>query len=102
MTKLLLLWVGALIAFIALLWVLAGNNLAMMKVFAPAAEAVRRETFEESKAYSDGMEKDLLAMQMEYVRANPEHRAALAALIKQRAAGYTPKSFALKTFLNGL
>jgi hypothetical protein len=78
----------ALVALIALGWFFAGNNLAMMKVFMPAQEQVRRETFEQSKAYQEGMVQELRAMQFEYVKAAPAHKAALASVIRHRVADF--------------
>lgn len=73
----------------ALGWALMGNDLAMSKVFAPAQEQVRRETFEQSKAYRDGMVQELRAMQFEYLKADDDaHRAGMAAIIKHKIAGF--------------
>lgn len=100
--KELALWLAALAAFIGLIWILAFNNLAMFKVFKPASEAVRRETFEETKSYQDGKAQELLAMQMEYIQASPAHKAALATVIKQRAVGARNLPENLNTFLKEL
>lgn len=78
----------ALLGLMALGWLLAGNNLAMMKVFAPATEQVRRETFENSKAYRDGMIQELRAMQFEYMKADEAHKAGMANVIRHRLAGF--------------
>ncbi len=80
--------VGALIVVLALGWAVQGSNFFMYKVFAPEYEQVRRETFEESKAYNQGMIQELQNMQFEYVQASDEHKAALADLILHRAADY--------------
>jgi len=68
-------------------WLGTTNSLFMNKVFAPKFEQVRRDTFEQSKAYRDGAVQELQDMQFEYVKAAPEHKAALASIIKHRAAG---------------
>lgn len=78
----------ALVAVIALGWVLTGNSLAMQKVFAPAREQVRRETFEESKAYRDGVVQEIRAMQFEYLKADDAHKAAMGAVIRHKLAGF--------------
>jgi type VI protein secretion system component VasK len=78
----------ALVLFLGLGWVFMGNDLAMRKVFAPAHEQVRRETFEQSKAYQQGMVQDLRNMQFAYVQADSEHKAALASVIRHRFADY--------------
>lgn len=72
----------------ALGWVAAGNDLAMAAFFAPKYEQVRRTTFEQSKAYNDGMAQELRAMQFEYIKADDKHKAALASVIRHRAAGF--------------
>ena len=76
----------ALLLLVGIGWFFAGNNLAMNKVFMPSQEQVRRDTFEQSKAYRQGMVQELQNMQFEYVKAAPEHKTALASLIKHRAA----------------
>lgn len=69
-------------------WLLTGNHLAMSKVFNPEFEQARRDTFEQSKAYRDGMVQELRAMQFEYVKADPAHQAGLASVIRHRLAGF--------------
>lgn len=97
----------SLLAFILLLaigWALTANQLALNKVFKPANEQVRRETFEESKAYQDGMIKELETMQFEYTKAEPAHKAALRSLILNRAAGFPEDQLPsdLKAFIDQL
>lgn len=75
-------------ALIALGWVLAGNNLGMQKVFAPAHEQVRRDTFEQSKAYRDGVVQELRSMQFEYQKADDAHKAAMGAIIRHKLSGF--------------
>lgn len=76
------------VALVALGWVLAGNSLAMQKVFAPATEQVRRETFEQSKAYRDGVVQEIRSMQFEYLKADDAHKAAMGAVIRHKLAGF--------------
>jgi hypothetical protein len=94
----------ALLVLLALGWIFAGNNLAMRKVFAPATEQVRRETFENSKAYRDGMVQELRAMQFEYMKADEAHKAGMANVIRHRAAGFPEDALPsdLKTFIQEL
>jgi hypothetical protein len=58
----------------------------LAKTFEPAREHVRRETFEQSKAYRQGLAQELQNFQLKYIEASPEHKAALASLILQRTA----------------
>lgn len=79
-----------LIALLGLSWVIQGNDFFMYKVFAPGYEQVRRETFEQTKSYNQGMIQELQNMQFEYVRATPEQKDALASVILRRAADFDP------------
>lgn len=92
------------VALVALGWIFAGNDLAMMKVFAPAKEQVRRETFETSKAYRDGMVQELRAMQFEYMKADDAHKAGMANVIRHRLAGFPEDAIPsdLQTFIKEL
>lgn len=98
----------AVIACVAVLigigWVVTTNDLAMTAHFAPKYEAVRRETFEQSKAYNQGQVQELQNMQFEYVRSKPEQQAALASIILQRAADYDEARLPqdLRSFVAGL
>lgn len=69
-------------------WAVEGNSFFMYKFFAPKEEAVRRETFEQSKSYNDGMAQELASMQLDYAKASPEQKAALRSVIVHRYAGY--------------
>lgn len=78
----------ALGAILGLTWLVQGNDFFMYKVFAPKYEAVRRDTFEQSKAYNQGMIQELQNMQFQYVQADADGKAALADVILHRAADY--------------
>jgi hypothetical protein len=104
MAKTISLTVAALAALFALGWLCAGNDLMINKVFAPRQEAVRRQVFEQSKAYNQGMVQELQNMQFEYIKASPEHKAALADLILHRAADYPEENMPadLRQFIHDL
>lgn len=78
--------IGGLACVVALGWVLTGNGLAMQRYFAPKQEAVRRQTFEQSKAYREGMAQEIQNMQFEYEQADSAHQAALRSVILHRVA----------------
>lgn len=84
--------IGAIVLIVlglfALTWLAMGNNFFLYKFFAPKQEAVRRQVFEQSKAYNQGMVQELQNMQFEYIKAAPEHKAALRSVILHRAADY--------------
>lgn len=93
-----------LVGLIGLGWLLSANYLAQRKVFAPAHEQVRREVFEESKAYRDGMIQELRAMQFEYMKADEAHKAGMANVIRHRLAGFPEDAIPsdLQTFIKEL
>lgn len=71
-------------------WIAEGSEFFLAKVFAPKEEAVRRETFEQSKAYQEGVAQDLEQLRIEYARArSADERQAIAAAARHKASGYT-------------
>ncbi|MCX6795603.1 MAG: hypothetical protein NT165_02685 [Candidatus Falkowbacteria bacterium] len=81
-------FIGVLVAFAIIGWFAAGNEFFMFKFFAPKTEQVRRETFEQSKAYNQGMIQELQNMQFQYEQADSAHKTALGSIILHRAADY--------------
>lgn len=79
--------IAAIVGLLALGWGLTLNQLGKRAFFAPKFEQVRRDTFETSKAYRDGMAQELRALQIEYVKADEKIKPALASAIKHKAAG---------------
>lgn len=79
---------AGLVAVLGLTWIAQGNDFFLTKVFAPKYEQVRRETFEQSKSYNDGMAQELQNMQFEYIKADKQAKAALKPIILHRSAGY--------------
>lgn len=76
--------VGAL----ALIWVLTGNEFFMYRYFAPKQEAVRRQVFEQTKSYRQGMIQELYNMQRQYIVADDNHKDALASVILHQVADF--------------
>lgn len=79
---------GGIAGVIALSWAIEGNDFFLYRFWAPRREAVRREVFENTKSYRQGMIQDLQSMQFEYVKSNPEKRAALRSVILHRSADF--------------
>lgn len=91
------------VALLVLLgWGLLGNTLLQRKFFAPKFEQVRRETFEQSKAYRQGSIQELQNMQFQYLKADPDHKAALADIILRRAADFKDLPPDLQSFVDSL
>jgi hypothetical protein len=78
----------AVVALALIGWAATANDLAMQSYFSPRFEQVRRNTFEQSKSYNQGVVQELQNMQFQYVQADKEHKGALASIIKHRAADY--------------
>jgi hypothetical protein len=95
---------AALMLVLGLTWVGQGNDFFLYKVFAPKYEQARRETFEQSKAYNDGMVQEIRAMQYQYVQADASHKQALASIILHRLAGYPEENLPgdLRAFVSTL
>lgn len=74
---------------LGLTWIVQGNDFFLTKVFAPKYEQVRRETFEQSTAYNQGLAQELQAMQFEWAKAkDAQTKDALASVILRRTAAY--------------
>lgn len=100
--------VGSVVAVIVLLfgltWLVEGNDFFLYKYFGPRREQVRREVFEQTRSFNQGMIQELENMQFEYTKTtDSQSKAALASIILHRASGYNlddpdvPQS--LRTFI---
>lgn len=80
---------GGLLGILALTWVLQGNHFFMYRVFGIQYENTRREIFEQSRAFNEGMAQELQRMWLDYQHAtNPDEKAAIRSLVQHRVAGY--------------
>ena len=80
--------IGGLALFLALCFGLNLFGLANYSFFAPKYRAVDAKVFKESEQYNDGMVRDLENLQMEYMKANADQKAALKDIILHRFAVY--------------
>ena len=78
--------VGGVLGTGAIIWGVTYHDLLFTAFFAPKFENVRRNTFEQSKSFRTGAIQELQNMQFEYIKADPAHKAALADIIRHRAA----------------
>lgn len=67
-------------------WLVLGNQFFMFKFFAPKVEQVRRETFEQSKAYRQGLIQELNNLHVDYIKATPDQKLGLMTIILHKAA----------------
>lgn len=59
--------------------------------FAPRLEAVRRNTFEQSRAYNEGMAQELQQLRRDYAStSDPQVKEILKSTIQHRVAGLDP------------
>lgn len=98
-------FIGITIAILGLSWVFTGNDFFLYKYFAPKEESVRRQVFEQSKAYNQGMVQELQNMQFEYLRTTDQKsKDAMASIILHRAADYDQDQLPpdLRSFIQSL
>jgi lipopolysaccharide export LptBFGC system permease protein LptF len=95
---------GVIVAILIISWVSMGNSFFLYKVFAPKTEEVRRETFEQTKSYRDGMVQELYAMQKDYIMGDIKQKEALKSLIIHRSSGIKQENLPidLQAFINDL
>jgi hypothetical protein len=80
---------AALIGLLGITWIAQGDHFFLYQVFAPKYEQVRRNTFEQSRAFNEGMAQELSGMWRDYNHAtNDGEKAAIRSLVQHRAAGY--------------
>ena len=77
-----------LVIILGLTWIIQGNQFFLAKVFMPAEENLRRETFEKSHAYNAGMVQELENFQVQYIQATDDQKAGLASIILRRIADF--------------
>lgn len=96
--------VGVLLSVVFLAFFFNGLDLSIFKFFAPKVEQVRRDTFEQSQSYNEGMRRDLENIRNQYLSAtDPAAKDALAATFKHRAEGYPNQlPYDLQAFYNSL
>ena len=80
---------GVLIAMGLIAFAVQGTDFFLYKTFSPRREAVRREVFEQSKAYRDGLMQELRSAQIDYAKAtSPQQKQAVGALVLHDVAGF--------------
>ena len=80
---------GALIMLALVAFMIQGTDFFLYKTFAPRQEAVRREVFEQSKAYRDGLLQEIRSAQIDYAKAeSSQQKLAIGSLVLHDAAGF--------------
>lgn len=80
--------VGGFIALTAFGFLMSYVGLFHASIFGPAYEQVRRNTFEQSQSYNEGMVRDLENLKMQYEKADDEEKIGLRATIIHRFSAY--------------
>ena len=88
-------------------WIIQGNDFFMYKVFAPKYEAARRQVFENTRSFNQGMVQELDNMRFAYIKEkDPNARQALASIIIHRSEGFNLNDpivpYDLRSFINDL
>ena len=105
MIKIVLSCIAGLLGILTLTWLIQGSDFFMYKFWAPKYENVRREVFENTKSYNQGMVQELQNMQFEYLSNKDENsKQALASIILHRVADFDDSKLPtdLKLFIQNL
>ena len=77
---------GLIVAMFALPFVFGWWDVQLFKFLEPRKEDARREVFENTKSYLQGIQQDLGKYYHEYQDADPDEQAAIRATIRMRFA----------------
>lgn len=77
---------AVLIGILALSWILQGNDWFMYKFWAPKYEAVRRETYEQTKSYRQGSVQRLNTLCTQIDAADDDHKSMLRDVVAHEFA----------------
>jgi hypothetical protein len=77
------------VVLLGLTWIFQGNDFFLYSVFAPKYESVRRQTFEQTKSYNEGMAQEIRNAELDFARAKtPAEKQAIASYVLHETAGY--------------
>ncbi len=77
---------AVLVGVLALTWLLQGNDWFMYKFWAPKYEAVRRQTYEQTKSFRQGSIQRLGTLCTQVTEADDEHKPMLRDVISHEFA----------------
>jgi hypothetical protein len=80
--------IGGTLLAIAVVVGLSFGTYELYHYFAPKYRAVDNQVYHESPQYNEGMIRDLENLQLEYIKANADQKAALKDIILHRFAVY--------------
>lgn len=82
-------------ALVSLVFLFESVEVKRAKTFDPLHEEARRETFEQSRAYREGIAQDLQSMQIEYARSTPDQKETIESVVLDRYAGAPMDAFSV-------
>jgi hypothetical protein len=86
--RVLLVALGTVVLVSGIQFAAEGSDYWLYRTFAPRREAVRREVFEQTKSYNEGMAQQLWDAQVEYAHADANGKAAIRSAVLHQVAGY--------------
>ena len=93
---------GGIVFFIALAFTLELGGLQWKMFFNPRHEAVRRETFKQTRSYNEGKEQELIKYRFEWMKASAEDKKAIESAVRLSFSDYDESlldSSELRSFL---
>lgn len=76
--------IGIFVGLIAIVFILELTGLGFFKFFEPKRENIRREVFENTKSYVQGVQQDLGKYYDEYQRADEQRKQTIKKVIQMR------------------
>jgi len=95
-------FIGGIILVIVLILAIDYTGLMWNSFIGPKRENVRREIFEETKSYNQGMKQDLVKYLHEYnMSKDPEEKKAISATVRHQMSDYNEMKLSpeLRSFL---
>jgi hypothetical protein len=80
---------GCFLALDGIVFLSTGSDLMFYQFYAPKYEQARRQTFEQSRAFNEGMAQDLDQLRIEYTKAKTkDEKDVIKSTVLHRTAGY--------------
>lgn len=80
--------IGVLLVVLGITFAIQGADFFMYKFWAPKYEAVKRDVFEQTPSYRQGLIQELQNMQFKYEQASDAEKDALRPIILRRVAAF--------------
>jgi hypothetical protein len=80
----------AIMIILGMTWVFQGNDFFLYKTFAPKYENTRRQVFENTKSYNQGMMQELENFELEWEKPETDdgHKDIISSIVIRRYADY--------------